>query len=74
VTAATELSDVKAILGHYCSLTRDAMQRYPCDWALGRYLYDLVWDYPSRIGKGIRPCFGLTGTEYQVCGHERVVT
>jgi hypothetical protein len=28
VTAAIELSDVKAMLGHYSSLTRDAMQRY----------------------------------------------
>jgi geranylgeranyl diphosphate synthase, type II len=55
VTAATELSDVEATLGHYSSLTRDAMQRYLRDRMLGRYLYDLVRDYPSRVGKGIRP-------------------
>ena len=55
MTAAMELSDVEATLGHYSSLTRDAMQQYLRDRAPGRYLYDLVRDYPSRIGKGIRP-------------------
>ena len=44
MTAATELSDVEATLGHYSSLTRDAMQQYLRDRAPGRYLYDLVRD------------------------------
>ena len=47
--------DVEAMLGQYSSLTRDAMQRYLRGRAPGRYLYDLVRDYPSRAGKGIRP-------------------
>ena len=55
MTSASELSDVEATLGHYSSLTRDAMQRYLRDRVPGRYLYDLVRDYPSRAGKGIRP-------------------
>ena len=50
-----ELSDVEATLSRYSSLTRDAMQRYLRDRTPGRYLYDLVRDYPSRVGKGIRP-------------------
>jgi geranylgeranyl diphosphate synthase type II len=55
MTAATKLSDVEATLGRYSSLTRDAMQRYLRDRTPSRYLYDLVQDYPSRVGKGIRP-------------------
>jgi geranylgeranyl diphosphate synthase type II len=59
VTAAAGLSDVEATLGRYSSLTREAMQRYLRDRTPGRYLYDLVRDYPSRAGKGIRPALLL---------------
>jgi geranylgeranyl diphosphate synthase type II len=55
VTGSAGPPDVEAVLGQYSSLTRDAMQRYLRGRAPGRYLYDLVRDYPSRTGKGIRP-------------------
>jgi len=55
VTGAAGPPDVEAMLGQYSSLTRDAMQRYLRGRTPGRYLYDLVRDYPSRAGKGIRP-------------------
>ncbi len=55
MTAASGLEQVEATLARYSSLTRDAMQRYLRDRAPARYLYDLVRDYPSRTGKGIRP-------------------
>lgn len=55
MTGSAEPLDVEAMLGQYSSLTRDAMQRYLRGGAPGRYLYDLVRDYPSRAGKGIRP-------------------
>jgi geranylgeranyl diphosphate synthase type II len=46
---------VEATLGRYSRLTRDAMDRYLQGRVPTRYLYDLVRDYPSRAGKGIRP-------------------
>jgi geranylgeranyl diphosphate synthase, type II len=55
VTAASGLEEVEATLARYSSLTRKAMERYLCDRAPARYLYDLVRDYPTRAGKGIRP-------------------
>jgi geranylgeranyl diphosphate synthase type II len=55
VTGSAGPPDVEAMLGQYSSLTRGAMQRYLRGRAPGRYLYDLVRDYPSRAGKGIRP-------------------
>ena len=55
MTGSAGPPDVEAVLGQYSSLTRGAMQRYLRGRAPGRYLYDLVRDYPSRAGKGIRP-------------------
>ena len=55
MTGSAAPPDVEAMLGRYSSLTRDTMQRYLRGRAPGRYLYDLVRDYPSRAGKGIRP-------------------
>jgi geranylgeranyl diphosphate synthase, type II len=59
VTAASGLEEVEATLARYSSLTRDAMQQFLRDRAPARYLYDLVRDYPTRAGKGIRPALLL---------------
>jgi geranylgeranyl diphosphate synthase, type II len=55
VTAPAGLEEVEATLARYARLTRDAMERYLRDRVPARYLYDLVRDYPSRTGKGLRP-------------------
>lgn len=57
--AQSGLENVEATLARYARLTRDAMQRYLGDRAPARYLYNLVRDYPSRSGKGIRPALLL---------------
>jgi geranylgeranyl diphosphate synthase, type II len=49
------LEGVEATLARYSRLTRDAMERYLQGRLPARYLYDLVRDYPSRAGNGIRP-------------------
>jgi geranylgeranyl diphosphate synthase, type II len=59
VSSPTGLQQVEAALARYSGLTRAAMQRYLRDRAPARYLYDLVRDYPSRTGKGIRPALLL---------------
>jgi geranylgeranyl diphosphate synthase, type II len=50
-----ESKEVDATLARYSRLTRDAMERHLQGRLPARYLYDLVRDYPSRPGKGIRP-------------------
>jgi geranylgeranyl diphosphate synthase type II len=55
VTGPGGLQEVEATLARYSRLTKDAMLRYLHERSPGRYLYDLVRDYPSRTGKGIRP-------------------
>jgi geranylgeranyl diphosphate synthase type II len=55
VTPESRLTEVETALARYSGLTREAMQRYLRDRAPARYLYDLVREYPSRTGKGIRP-------------------
>jgi geranylgeranyl diphosphate synthase type II len=55
VTTPAGLEEVEATLARYARLTRDAMERYLRDRVPARYLYDLVRDYPSRTGKGLRP-------------------
>ena len=59
MTAASGVEEVEAALARYSSLTTAAMQRYLRDRAPARYLYNLVRDYPSRTGKGIRPALLL---------------
>jgi geranylgeranyl diphosphate synthase type II len=59
VTAASGLEEVEAALARYSSLTRAAMQQYLRDRTPARYLYNLVRDYPTRTGKGIRPALLL---------------
>jgi geranylgeranyl diphosphate synthase type II len=59
VITTSELADVEATLGRYALLTREAMRRYLGERAPARYLYDLVRDYPSRSGKGLRPALLL---------------
>jgi geranylgeranyl diphosphate synthase, type II len=55
VTTAGGLDQVEATLARYSDLTRTAMQRYLRTRRPAPYLDDLVRDYPSRAGKGIRP-------------------
>jgi geranylgeranyl diphosphate synthase type II len=55
VSPAGGLEGVEATLARYSRLTREAMERYLQGRPPARYLYDLVRDYPSRAGKGIRP-------------------
>jgi geranylgeranyl diphosphate synthase type II len=59
VTPINDLADVERTLARYALLTREAMRRYLGDRAPARYLYDLVKDYPSRSGKGLRPALLL---------------
>ena len=47
--------EVETTLARYSRLTREAMERRLQDRLPARHLYDLVRDYPSRAGKGIRP-------------------
>ncbi|MBA2323033.1 MAG: polyprenyl synthetase family protein [Pseudonocardiales bacterium] len=63
MTAPNAVHDVELTLARYARLTRDAMQRYLGDRAPARYLYDLVREYPSRSGKGIRPALLLATCE-----------
>jgi geranylgeranyl diphosphate synthase type II len=46
---------VQVTLERYSRLTRAAMEEFLVDGRQGAYLYDLVREYPSRTGKGIRP-------------------
>jgi geranylgeranyl diphosphate synthase, type II len=60
--------EVEAALARYARVTGDAMDRYlgsdaSTHHAPGRYLYDLVREYPSRGGKGIRPALLLATCE-----------
>jgi geranylgeranyl diphosphate synthase, type II len=55
VSPPVGLEGVEATLARYSRLTRETMERYLQGRLPGRYLYDLVRDYPSRAGKGIRP-------------------
>ena len=59
MTATSRLEEVEGALARYSSLTRVAMQQYLRDRAPARYLYNLVRDYPTRTGKGIRPALLL---------------
>jgi geranylgeranyl diphosphate synthase type II len=63
VSAAIGLDEVEAALARYSSLTRTAMLGYLRGRAPERYLYDLVRDYPSRAGKGLRPSLLLATCE-----------
>ena len=55
MSTTADLEQVEATLARYSKLTRAAMQEYLRERSPARYLYDLVRDYPSRSGKGIRP-------------------
>jgi geranylgeranyl diphosphate synthase type II len=46
---------VQVTLDRYSRLTRAAMEEFLVERRPDGYLYDLVRDYPSRAGKGIRP-------------------
>jgi geranylgeranyl diphosphate synthase, type II len=59
VSPPVGLEGVEATLARYSRLTREAMERYLRGRLPDRYLYDLVRDYPSRAGKGIRPSLVL---------------
>jgi geranylgeranyl diphosphate synthase type II len=59
VTAHGGPENVEVTLARYAALTRDAMRRHLGDRAPDRYLYNLVRDYPSRDGKGLRPALLL---------------
>ncbi len=59
MTGTGALEDVESVLTRYSNLTRDVIRRHLRDRAPARYLYDLVGDYPSRSGKGIRPSLVL---------------
>jgi geranylgeranyl diphosphate synthase, type II len=63
VTTALGLDEVEALLADYSRLTRTAMQRYLRGSGPDRYLYDLVRDYPTRAGKGLRPALVLATCE-----------
>jgi geranylgeranyl diphosphate synthase, type II len=68
VTAPGAVEAVEATLARYARITSDAMDRYldsgaPARHAPARYLYDLVREYPSRGGKGIRPALLLATCE-----------
>ena len=52
--ARVGLEEVEATLARYSRLTRAAMERHLTGRLTARHLYDLVRDYPSRAGKGIR--------------------
>lgn len=49
----------RATLAHYSALTRAAIQDYLVEDQPAPYLADLVGDYPSRGGKGLRPALLL---------------
>ena len=57
--ARAGLEEVEATLAGYSRLTRAAMERHLAGRLPDRHLYDLVRDYPSRAGKGIRPALLL---------------
>ena len=57
------LDEVQATLDRYSRLTREAMERQLEGRLPARHLYDLVRDYPSRAGKGIRPSLLLATCE-----------
>jgi geranylgeranyl diphosphate synthase type II len=59
VIAHGDRENVEVTLARYAALTRDAMRRHLGKRAPDRYLYNLVRDYPSRGGKGIRPALLL---------------
>jgi geranylgeranyl diphosphate synthase, type II len=63
VTTALGLDEVEAVLAGYARLTRTAMHRYLRGPAPDRYLYDMVRDYPTRSGKGLRPALLLATCE-----------
>lgn len=50
-------------LARYAQVTRDAMQEYLRSAAPAQYLHELVADYPSRPGKGIRPALLLAACQ-----------
>jgi len=68
------LEEMQATLDRYSRLTRDAMERQLEGRLPARHLYDLVRDYPSRAGKGIRPslllatCQAFGGTVDEALG------
>jgi geranylgeranyl diphosphate synthase, type II len=65
---------VEATLARYAQLTRTAMEAFLIDGAPAGHLYDLVREYPSRGGKGIRPslllaaCQAYGGTAREALG------
>lgn len=70
MTAPGTVETVEATLARYARITSNAMDRYlenPTpfrgDRAPARYLDDLVREYPSRGGKGIRPALLLATCE-----------
>src|SRR5439155_10488738 len=59
VTAAPGLGHVEERLGLYADATRVAMEELLSAGQDAPYLSDLVRDYPSRAGKGLRPALLL---------------
>lgn len=57
MTATT--TDTRATLARYAALTRVAIREYLAEDQPAPYLADLVGDYPSRSGKGVRPALLL---------------
>lgn len=53
-------TDVEDVLKSYRLLTQEALARALPKGGRPRYLYELVADYPSRPGKGLRPALCLS--------------
>ena len=74
MSASLGLEEVEATLARYSRLTREAMDRHLAGRLPARHLYDLVRDYPSRAGKGLRPslllatCQAFGGTVDEALG------
>jgi geranylgeranyl diphosphate synthase, type II len=74
VAADTDTDFVESMLDHYSAIARTQMERWLPDGEPSEPLWDLVRDYPSRSGKGIRPallmatCEAFGGTIAQSVG------
>jgi geranylgeranyl diphosphate synthase, type II len=59
MASESDYETVEATLAHYGELTAQAMAEYLPTSEPRAHLYDLVAEYPARMGKGIRPSLCL---------------
>jgi len=63
MTAAAQAEQVEERLAAYARVTRAAMEGFLTSGPSARYLSELVCEYPSRAGKGIRPALLLASCQ-----------